>query len=444
MIRKNSPIRFFITLVAVGLLTSVAIKPGLSLASGVLAAPVGSDSYYPLVYGDSPSKAQLLSLGRKIFFDANLSASGKMSCASCHIPEHAYGAANALSVQLGGSDMKQMGFRNTPSLTYLNSPIKFTEHFYEPEVTGGQDDEGATGGRTWDGRVNTGHEQALIPLLDPNEMANENASQVVAKIRKSSYAEEFSQSLSAPNENVFNDPEAVINWAMVAIEMFEQSAIDFYPFTSKYDAYLRDQVALTPKEKRGLLLFNDPKKGNCASCHTSTQKNAASHLPIFTDFGFVATAAPRNKDIAANTNPFFYDLGLCGPLRTEFRDRPEYCGLFRTPSLRNVAIRKSYFHNGVFHSLKEVLDFYVTREINPEKWYAKSNNGKVKKYDDLPEQYHKNINVEAPFAPLKNNQPRLTKTEINDVIAFLGTLTDGYKIPKKPGNQSNIQTSQLH
>ena len=137
-----------------------------SLASGILGAPVGSDAYYPLVYGDNPTKAQLMSLGKKIFFDANLSASGKMSCATCHSPNNHYAAPNALSVQLGGADLKKMGFRNTPSLTYLNSPIKFTEHFLEPEVTGGQDDEGATGGRTWDGRVNTGHEQALIPLLD--------------------------------------------------------------------------------------------------------------------------------------------------------------------------------------------------------------------------------------------------------------------------------------
>lgn len=399
-------------------------------ASGVLAAPVGSDAYYPLVYGNNPTNAQLMSLGKKIFFDPNLSASGKMSCATCHSPDNHYAALNALSVQLGGAELKKMGFRNTPSLTYLNSPIKFTEHFLEPEVTGGQDDEGATGGRTWDGRVNTGHEQALIPLLDPNEMANENESIVISKIRKSAYAEEFRQAVSAQNENVFDNPDAVINWVTVALEVFEQSATDFYPFTSKYDAYLRDQIDLSQKEKRGLMLFNDPKKGNCASCHTSTQKNSASHLPIFSDFGFVATAAPRNKNITANADLFFYDMGLCGPLRTDLRDRPEYCGLFRTPSLRNVATRKSYFHNGVFHSLKEVLDFYVTRDITPQKWYAKTADGKVKKYDDLPEQYQKNVNQEAPFAPLKGNKPRLTTAEIEDVIAFLNTLTDGYALKK--------------
>jgi cytochrome c peroxidase len=99
--------------------------------------------------------------------------------------------------------------------------------------------------------------------------------------------------------------------------------------------------------------------------------------------------------------------------------------------LRNVAARKSYFHNGVFHSLKEVMDFYVTREITPRKWYGKRSDGKVMKYDDLPEQYHRNVNQEAPFAPLKGNKPRLTTIEIEEVIAFLNTLTDGYPLKKK-------------
>lgn len=80
----------------------------------------------------------------------------------------------------------------------------------------------------------------------------------------------------------------------------------------------------------------------------------------------------------------------------------------------------------MFHSLREVLDFYVTRDISPQKWYARSKDGKVEKFDDLPSEYHKNVNAEPPFAPLPGNQPRLSPAEIKDIIAFLNTLTDGY------------------
>jgi len=390
---------------------------------------IGSELYFPMAYGDAPTVNQLATLGRKMFMDKSLSVSGQMSCASCHSPDHAFGPSNALPVQLGGPAMDRMGFRNTPSLRYLHSPIQFTEHFYEAEVTGGKDDEGPTGGRTWDGRVNSGHEQALMPLLDRNEMANADAAEIITRLRKASYADEFRQAVSAPGENVFDNPDAVIGWLTVAIETFEQSPADFHPFTSKFDAYLRDQTDLTAKEKRGLALFNDEKKGNCASCHTSSHKNPASHLPIFSDFGFVALGVPRNAALPVNADPKFFDLGLCGPLRTDLKDKPEYCGSFRTPSLRNVALRKSFFHNGKFHTLKEVLEFYVSRDITPQKWYSRSADGKVVKYDDMPKEYVKNLNTDPPFAPLPGNRPRLNAAEIDDIIAFLGTLSDGYAVP---------------
>jgi cytochrome c peroxidase len=231
--------------------------------------------------------------------------------------------------------------------------------------------------------------------------------------------------VSAPGENVFDNADAAIGWMTVAIEAFEQSP-EFHPFTSKFDAYLRDEADLTKQEKRGFALFNDIKKGNCASCHISTHKSPASHLPIFTDFGYVALGVPRNQKLEANADPKFFDLGLCGPLRTDLKSRSEYCGEFRTPSLRNVALRKNYFHNGKFQSLKQVVEFYVTRDTNPKKWYPRGKDGKVLKYDDLPMQYQGNINTEAPFKPLPGGKPRLSPTEIDDVVAFLKTLTDGY------------------
>lgn len=423
-------------LIAIALALPIAIAYA---CSGEALPEIGTELYHPGVYGDRPTVEDLQSLGKKIFFDKSLSASGLQSCASCHDPKSAFGPPNALSIQPGGPGMDRLGFRSTPSLTYLHAPIAFTEHFYEAEPSGaGGDDEGPTGGRTWDGRVNTGHDQALMPLLDPNEMGNADHRALLDKLMKTAYAGEFKALLSAPGENVFDDLRASIAWVTVALEAYEGAPAEFHSFTSKYDAYLKDEVDLSPTELRGLALFNDMKKGNCASCHTSSHKNPGSHLPIFTDFGFVALAVPRNAQIPMNRNPEFFDLGLCGPLRSDMATHPEYCGAFRTPSLRNVARKKSFFHNGAMHSLREVVEFYATRDTNPQKWYGRDAAGKPRRYDDLPERYWDNVNADAPFKPLKNGKPRLNAREIEDIVAFLGTLSDGYTkyVPPPPAAAS--------
>ncbi len=403
---------------------------GVGLAcSDAAPEPTGSDTHFPLMYGDRPTVAQLSALGRRMFFDAGLSASGKLACASCHDPKQAFGPPDARVVRAGGPAMDRFGFRATPSLTYLHSPIAFTEHFYEAEVTNGKDDEGPTGGRTWDGRVSNGHDQALMPLLDPAEMANADPDALFARLRKTDYVQAFREAVSPPGEDVMDDPQSAVTWMTVALETFEQSREEFHPFTSKYDAYLRDEVELSPAEQRGLTAFNDMKKGNCASCHPGNHKSPANHFPIFTDFGFVALAVPRNRDLPANRDSAFRDLGLCGPLRTDLATHPEYCGLFRTPSLRNVALRKSFFHNGALHRLRDVVEFYATRDIDPRKWYGRSTDGGARKYDDLPEPYWRNVNVDVPFKPRADGKPRLTPRDIDDITAFLGTLTDGYVVP---------------
>jgi cytochrome c peroxidase len=113
---------------------------------------------------------------------------------------------------------------------------------------------------------------------------------------------------------------------------------------------------------------------------------------------------PRNKEF-----PGYADLGLCGPERADFRDRAEYCGRFRTPSLRNVATRKTFFHNGVYRTLREAVEFYVKRDP------AKA---------DLPEKYRGNLEMGAPFPAHPGDKPALADGEIDDIVAFLGTLTD--------------------
>jgi cytochrome c peroxidase len=101
----------------------------------------------------SPQESQQLSqLGRQLFFEPALSASGKQSCASCHSPEHAYGPPDGQSVQFGGIDGKQMGSRAVPSLRYLQTVPPFSEHFRDNDGNDSED-AGPTGGFTWDGRA---------------------------------------------------------------------------------------------------------------------------------------------------------------------------------------------------------------------------------------------------------------------------------------------------
>jgi cytochrome c peroxidase len=98
-----------------------------------------------------------------------------------------------------------------------------------------------------------------------------------------------------------------------------------------------------------------------------------------------------------------------------------------TPSLRNVAMRRSFFHNGVFHTLKEAVAFYVQRDTNPEKWYPRNHDGTVAKFNDLPAKYRGNVEMEAPFGRKLGDAPALSDEEIEDVVAFLKTLSDGFR-----------------
>src|SRR5579862_4082865 len=130
--------------------------------------------------------AALTQLGRKLFFDPSLSASGKLACASCHDPAHAFGPPGAAAVMLGGTDMRQPGLRAVPSLKYRQTLPQFAEHYHESDEEGDESvDNGPTGGFAWDGRVDRGRDQARLPLLSPFEMANADAESVVAAARQS-------------------------------------------------------------------------------------------------------------------------------------------------------------------------------------------------------------------------------------------------------------------
>jgi cytochrome c peroxidase len=396
------------------------------LAGG--ASPSANDlSPRPLTRAEANARAAALTdLGRRMFFDQNLSASGRMSCATCHDPARAFGPPNALPVQIGGPLMDLPGIRAAPSLRYLQATPQFSEHFFDSEDEGDESvDNGPTGGLMWDGRADRARDQARFPLLSPFEMANADAAAVAAKLKEASYANDV-RAIFGPT--VFDNSADAFDAALEALAAFEESPADFYPYSSKYDAYLAGKGTLTMQEARGLRLFEAEDKGNCASCHISEPANDGEP-PQFTDFGLIALGVPRNPAIAANAEPKYFDLGLCGPLRTDFIGRSEYCGLFRTPSLRNAALRQTFFHNGEFHTLRDAVAFYATRDTDPGRWYPKDAAGVGQKYNDLPLAYQGNLNTEPPFGGKPGDKPPLADAEIDDIVAFIGTLTDGYKAP---------------
>lgn len=405
---------------------ALALAAAIGLAAAAFAAGQGPEA------GDGGQSraavrqrvAALRVLGRALFSDPALSASGKLACASCHDPAHAFGPANAAAVQLGGGDLRRPGLRAVPTLTYLQAVPAFTEHFFESEDDADESvDNGPTGGLTWDGRVDRGRDQAAIPLLSDFEMGNKDEAAVAARLAAAGYGDKVA---GLPGQAPRPDPAAVYRAALEALEAFEQDEPTFYPYSSKYDAVLAGKAVLTPQEAHGLALFEDPAKGNCSSCHVSRRGNDGTP-PQFTDYGLIAIGVPRNPAIPANRDPAYFDLGLCGPLRTDFAGRQDYCGLFRTPTLRNVALRKSFFHNGVFHSLRQVVEFYVQRDTDPGRWYARKPDGSIDKYDDLPAFAKANVNTDPPFDRHAGDAPALDAAEIDDLVAFLDTLTDGYE-----------------
>jgi cytochrome c peroxidase len=367
--------------------------------------------------GSSAGPATALSaqaaLGEKIFKDVSLSASGRQACASCHADDSAHSPANDLAAQFGGPLLDRQGGRSAPSARYLAGNTAF---FFDAEGT-------PTGGFFWDGRATSLQDQAGQPLLNPVEMANASRAEVVERLARASYAGEFRQLFGS---DIFSRVDDAFDRITLSLQQYQREDADFHPFTSKYDEFLRGNTRLSDAEMRGLALFNSPSKGNCAGCHPSARAADGSH-PLFTDFSYDNLGVPRNPALEQNRDPAFFDLGLCARPGGDLAARTDLCGAFKVPSLRNVALRRVYFHNGRFDTLEETLTFYVQRDTQPEKWYPLNADGSVNKFDDLPAAYRGNVNTsEAPYDRAPGQAPALSDAEIDDVIAFLRTLSDGF------------------
>jgi cytochrome c peroxidase len=438
-------------LIGAGLLLAGA---ALALAQPVAGAmPALGENPHPvkLVRPGAAPLSAMAELGRLIFFDASLSSSGKMSCASCHSPQHAYGPPNDLPAMMGGPSLTRQGVRAVPSLMYLERQPSFSigpdneeaENVNLPQLialsrnavraqkTAARPSQAASnmvpqGGLFWDGRADTLQDQALVPLTNPLEMDGGSVETIAGKLRGAPYAGRFVQLFGA---SVFGDPRHAVAEALFAVGRFQIEDASFHPYSSKFDYWLEGKARLSASEERGYRLFNDPAKANCAGCHVD-QVSRDGLPPLFTDHQFEALGVPRNPALAVNRDPNYFDLGICGPYRAEMARQTQYCGMFATPTLRNVATRRVFFHNGVYRTLRQVLDFYDFRDTEPEKVYPRAADGSVEKFDNLPARYRGNIDVaDSPFDRHAGEAPIMTTQDKTDIIAFLQTLTDGFVPP---------------
>ena len=357
-------------------------------------------------HSHKPNPDQTLSaqaqLGHEIFHDKSLSVSGQQSCASCHLK--ALGHASARGLENGGPDRQATGVRNTPSLRYLwrNTGLQF-------------DEEGkASGGFFWDGRADSLNAQAAEPFLNPAEMANTDKTSVVAKLARAAYAAEFERVFG---KDIWQHTDKAFDAMTQALASYQTEDPDFHPFDSLFDRVAQGQARFTADQQRGWELFKDPEKGNCAACHTA-EADKDGTPPLFTDNSYDNLGVPVSTKMLKTQG---LDNGVCThPLVRARPDAQSLCGAFKVPSLRNVAVRRAFFHNAAMTDLREVIAFYATRDTDPKRWY-----GTRKPLGGVHPSLRANVNRdEVPYGQKPGEQPRLSEQDIDDLLAFLHTLTD--------------------
>lgn len=370
-------------------------------------------------------------LGKRIFFDENLSINANQSCASCHGPKAGWTGPLSMVNQHGavyeGSIAGRFGNRKPPSSAYATQSPVF--HYWEKE-------ELFIGGNFWDGRAtgeklgNPAADQAQGPFLNPLEQALAAPADVIERICNADYADLFISVWGS----AACDPATVdsaYDYVGLSVAAFEGST-EVNQFSSKYDAFLARKVSLDKEERRGLRLFNG--KAKCSQCHTISGKK-----PLLTDFTFDNLGVPRNPE-----NPFYrqsefnpegydwVDKGLGGFLLT----RPEYAdkamqnmGKQKVPTLRNVDKRpsddfvKAFSHNGYFKSLQGIVHFYNTRDVKPRCDDIFTTEADALEQDCWPApEVEDNVNTD------ELGDLGLSEDDEEALVSFMQTLSDGYRV----------------
>jgi cytochrome c peroxidase len=388
-------------------------------------------------------------LGKNLFFD-KISSPDWMSCASCHGPDVGWTGPNSGINRHGavyrGAIPTRFGNRKPPSAAYATlSPVFHFDDFEELFI----------GGNFWDGRAtgeklgNPAADQALGPFLNPVEQNNARQQDVCTQVAASKYAGLFEEVWGPGSLDCsLADVDAMYDKIGLSIADYEGSS-EVNQFSSKYDAYLASKAELSDEEAWGLALFEG--EAMCSACHpTGTSSDPTDFESAFTDFTYDNLGTPRNPE-----NPFYgmdeeflddgtpinpdgiewIDPGLGGFLAT----RPEWAdmteenwGKHKVPTLRNVGksfgnnYPKAFAHNGYFKSLKSIVHFYNTRDekgVCPDVFTTEKDALKMNCWP-VPEVL---VNV--------NNDELgdlgLTDAEEDAIVAFLQTLSDGFKVKKK-------------
>ncbi len=337
-----------------------------TVSAGGTALPVGKTIQIKAPLGlppvpipaDNPPTADTIALGRRLYYDPSLSVDGTISCASCHAPEFAFSDEHSVSFGVG----KKTGTRHAP--TVINSAYNTLQF--------------------WDGRAPSLEEQAKGPMANPVEMAH-SLDGVVKRIQADAkYPELF--------KKAWGTDQVDIDMVAKSIASFERTVIaGDSPFDRFY--YGHDKKALSAAAQRGLKLFTDPKKGNCEVCHTIGKTSA-----LLTDNKF------HNLGVGADLSGKLNDVG-----RFSETKKDEDMGCFKTPTLRNLAHRAPFMHDGTFPTVKDALAHYI---------------GGGNKNDHLDKEIHA-----LDF---------LTFDERDDLLAFLDSLNG--KLPDNIGPPPDLAT----
>jgi cytochrome c peroxidase len=405
-------------------LTTVAAEAGAIAATDPGEAPMtdrdAGTAVSPTARRRAPTPRE--ELGRALFSDASLSVPPGTSCASCHDPRRAFSGNHGSTCGVAaGSRPGHFARRNTPSVLYM----KYVPAFHFALADDDDANESPYGGLSWSGRADSVAEFVRLPLFDSDEMNNGTEEVLASKLRRGPYAAALATEFPHALETAHGAAQA-LGEALQAYLTSDAMA----PFSSKFDDYLRGTAKLSETEMRGLVAFKTTEKGACNHCHRVTATSKRSDRSLFTDFGYDAVAVPRNRAIPANADPAYHDLGLCERKQTHApTSASQWCGSFRTPSLRNVAVRERFMHNGAFTKLRDVVAFYATRAVAPQRWYP---NGDT--FDDVPPAYRSNVNVTSlPYNRPEGAKPPLDDQDIDAIVAFLETLTDAQFVdPPKP------------
>ena len=387
-----------------------------------IAVAVLATTFPPASMAKDPILTPKQQLGKQLFFDPNLSHPDGQSCASCHAPENGFTDPDKTFPVSKGVFPDRFGNRNSPSAAYMAfSPIF---HYDTKE-------ELYKGGQFWDGRSATLAEQAKEPFLNKVEMANPDKATVIKDVRNASYVPLFKR-VYGPDS--LNNVEQAYDHVADAIAAFETTQ-QFNSFTSKFDYYLAGKVKLTKQEQRGLKLYEAEDKGNCAACHPLWPDENDGTPALFTDFTYDNLGVPRTP-----SNPFytlpkefnpdgkkFVDIGLAAnpQVKADGRAQQEK-GKVKVPTLRNITLTAPYMHNGYFADLRNVVDFYNTRDTKPACPNPLTTEADAIKQGCWPvAEITENVNKEE-LGDLK-----LTDQEVDDIVAFMRTLTDGYELLPK-------------